>query len=628
MPQQNTDNAVSRTSSYLPFLKSRHLLEPDFSGPRLEISQEKAESMKQRLALLYGKGEMPEIYEELERVLKVHHAYMTPEIEQAEAEFDVTERFTEEDVILITYGDLIVSSDDTPLSTLARCANRLFRGLITTIHILPFFPYSSDRGFSVINYGEVDPRMGTWEDISELKKSFKLMFDGVVNHCSAKCKWFRRYISGDPDYQCYFLGFDSPDAIDDESMKKILRPRTSPLLSKFDTINGPRYVWTTFSRDQVDLNFKSPRVLLKIVRILLDYVRRGADIIRLDAITYLWREIGTTCAHLEQTHEVVKLLRDILDTIAPHVALISETNVPHSDNITYFGNGDDEAQMVYNFALPPLVLHTFLKGDASVLSRWAKELVPPSKTTAFFNFLDSHDGIGILGARDYLTEDDINSLCETVKSKGGFVSMKDNGDGTQSPYELNTTWFSALQSDDENQPQEIQVDRFVASRAVALVLRGVPGIYLLSMFASKNDLEAVSRDGVSRSINRSTLFEERIVDMFLDRNSIERKIAEKYMNLLELRVNDPAFHPGAPQKILDLGNKVFAIKRASHDGESQALCVINVTDKDISVDLPLSENGMDGKLCDMITGRKVYPESDPWKVDLEPYQILWLKKRQ
>ncbi len=628
MTQHSTDNAVSKTSPYLPFLKSRHLLEPDFSGTRLEIPQEKAESMKQRLALLYGKGEMPEIYTELERVLKVHHAYMTPEIEQAEAEFDVTERFTEEDVILITYGDLIISSDDTPLSTLARCANRLFRGLVTTIHILPFFPYSSDRGFSVINYGEVDPRMGTWEDISELKKSFKLMFDGVVNHCSAKCKWFRRYISGDPDYQCYFLGFDSPDAIDDENMKKILRPRTSPLLSKFDTINGSRYVWTTFSRDQVDLNFKSPRVLLKIVRILLDYVRRGADIIRLDAITYLWREIGTTCAHLEQTHEVVKLLRDILDTIAPHVALISETNVPHSDNITYFGNGEDEAQMVYNFALPPLVLHTFLKGNASVLTRWAKELIPPSKTTAFFNFLDSHDGIGILGARDYLTESDIDNLCETVKSKGGFVSMKDNGDGTQSPYELNTTWFSALQSDDMDQPQEVQIDRFVASRAVALVLRGVPGIYMLSMFASKNDLEAVSRDGVSRSINRSTLFEERIVDMFLDRNSIERKIAEKYMSLLEIRVNDSAFHPSAPQEILELGSDVFAIKRTSRDGTSEVLCVINVTEKDISISLPLSKYGMDGELSDMITARKVYPESDPWKLDLEPYQILWLKKRQ
>jgi sucrose phosphorylase len=607
------------------FLGSHYLLEPDFSRPRLKIEDEKAATMQSRLKLLYGEKAVREVYDELERILAVHYAYMPEELEKAEKEFDIKERFTGRDVVLITYGDLFVSEGQRPLQTLAEFAEKIFGGLITTLHILPFYPYSSDRGFSVINYGEVDPHLGTWEDIAEIGDSFKLMFDGVINHCSAKCKWFRRFLSGDPDYDDYFIAYDSPDAIDEDSMKKILRPRTSNLLSPFETIDGTKYVWTTFSTDQVDLNFKNPRVMCKIVRILLDYVRRGADIIRLDAITYLWTELGTSCAHLEQTHEVAKLLRDILDVAAPHVAIITETNVPHADNITYFGDGTDEGQMVYNFALPPLVLHTFMTGSAVALSGWAKELVPPTETTAFFNFLDSHDGIGVLGAKGYISDDEIAVICKTIEDRGGFVSMKDNGDGTQSPYELNTTWFSALNPEDSDEPRQIQIDRFLASRAIALVLRGVPGIYMHSLFASKNDLDAVTRDGVRRSINRAALEEEKIISMFMDRSSIEHQIHACYMDLLELRVNDAAFHPNAPQEVLDLGSDVFALKRCSQDGTSNVLSVINVTDREITLEIPKEHIGSDE--AEDVVARRTYEVSGGLKCQLRPYQVAWFKAR-
>ena len=604
----------------------KHLLEPDFSGERLEIPADTAERMRKRLTLLYGEDEGPEVYNNLECALAVHYAYMPPALRQAEKDFDTAERFTEKDVILITYGDLIEAQNMRPLAALADFAEKLFHGLITTLHILPFYPYSSDRGFAVINYGEVDPRLGTWEDIAEIGESFKLMFDGVVNHCSSKSKWFRRFLGGDRDYGNYFISFDSPDAIDDEHLKKILRPRTSGLLTRFDTIDGPKYVWTTFSKDQVDLNFKHPRVLLKTVRILLDYVRRGADIIRLDAITYLWRELGTSCAHLEQTHEVVKLLRDVLDAVAPHVAIITETNVPHEDNITYFGDGCDEAQMVYNFALPPLVLHTFLTGDATVLSGWADRLVLPTDRTAFFNFLDSHDGIGILGAKGFLSDAQIDALCDSVRRGGGFVSMTSTGNGEETPYELNTTWFSALHPPGVDEPEVRQEERFMASRAVALVLRGVPGIYMLSMFASKNDLEAVSRDGVKRSINRSRLYEDKILEMFLDRNSTERHISERFMSLLEARVNEAAFHPNAPQEVLDLGSKVFCVKRTSVDGASQVLCIINVANEAVTVDVPLAEIGMTGDLRDLLCADEGAVQFNPPSLELKPYQVSWFKK--
>ncbi|HEV8268228.1 MAG TPA: alpha-amylase family glycosyl hydrolase, partial [Thermoanaerobaculia bacterium] len=480
-------------------------LEPDFTKPLLKVPEAIAARIRTRLAFLYGPENEEAVYREVERVIRVHDAHSTPQIREKEAAFDRRRRFSQRDAILITYGDLLVSDARAPLRALAHFTQSFFHGLVTTLHILPFFPYSSDRGFSVITYEEVDPRLGSWEEIGKISKRFKLMFDGVFNHVSARSRKFQRFLIGDPEAKDWFRVFSSRGEIDDEDRRLILRPRTTELLTEFATVNGPKYVWTTFSADQVDLNFKNPRVLVSMLEILLTYVRRGADLVRLDAITYLWYELGTRCAHLTQTHEVVKLFRDVLDVCAPHVALVTETNVPHEDNVSYFGGGTDEAQMVYNFALPPLVLHAFHRGSAETLRRWARTLEPPSDETAFFNFLDSHDGIGVMGARGILPEAEILELCRRVEAHGGFVSMKSNGDGTESPYELNTTWWSALNKEDAVEPFELMVDRFVSSRAIALALRGVPGIYLPSLFGAKNDVDAVKVEGVKRSINRTAL---------------------------------------------------------------------------------------------------------------------------
>lgn len=474
--------------------------------------------------------------------MRVHAAHATPEIREREAAVDPTRRFSERDAVLITYGDLLTSEARAPLRTLAHFTQAYFHGLVTTLHILPFFPYSSDRGFSVIAYEDVDSRLGSWEEIGTISKRFKLMFDGVFNHVSSRSRKFQRFLIGDPEAQDWFRIFNSRDEIDEEDRRLILRPRTTDLLTEFATVYGPRYLWTTFSSDQVDLNFKSPRVLLSVLEIFLTYVRRGADLVRLDAVTYLWYELGTRCAHLKETHELVKLFRDVLDACAPHVALITETNVSHEDNVSYFGNGRDEAQMVYNFALPPLVLHAFHGGNAETLGGWARTLEPPSHETAFFNFLDSHDGIGVMGARGILPEEEILELARRVEEHGGFVSMKSNGDGTESPYELNTTWWSALNREDAGEPLDLMVDRFISSRSIGLALRGVPGIYLPSLFGAKNDVEAVHREGVKRSINRTALREEALFDAFAEPNSLPARIGSRFIGLLEARTAEPAFH--------------------------------------------------------------------------------------
>lgn len=597
-------------------------LEPDYTKPLLEIPKDQAARLRRRLGRLYGDERAWGLYLELERLLRVHAAHATAEISETEAAFDPRQRFDEKDVILITYGDLIVAKGQTPLRTLARVAERYFKGLITTLHLLPFFPYSSDRGFSVISYEEVDPKLGSWEEIAELESSFKLMFDGVFNHISAKSAWFQQYLNGDPDYRDYFITFSSQESVDPERLQLILRPRASDLLSKVHSIHGPRWVWTTFSEDQVDLNFKNPKVLLKAIEILLYYVRRGADLIRLDAVTYMWYELGTTCAHLEETHELVKLMRDVLDVVAPHVALVSETNVPHADNITYFGDGTDEAQMVYNFALPPLVLHTFQTGDTRVLTAWAEKLEPPSESAAFFNFLDSHDGIGLLGARGILSNNEILKMADRVQEHGGFVSVADDGRGGQIPYELNTTWFSALNRDDADEPVSLQVDRFLASRAIALVLKGVPGIYMPSLVGSRNDVESVHRDGIKRSINRAAMEEEALEALLSDSNSVAAQIARRFTALLRVRSDEPAFHPGAAQQVIDLGPEVFALVRTPAQG-APVLCLTSVASHPVIVSVPEGVVKPDEGMVELVSGRSI--SGGLGKMELAPYQVCWLR---
>ncbi len=602
-------------------------LEPDYSRPIFEVPKWAAERVRKRLRILYGEDKVEGVAREVERLMKVHHAHLTPELIEMESRFDPTRRFSEQDIILITYGDMVVSADRRPLQTLADIMENFFCGIVNTLHILPFFPYSSDRGFSVISYEEVDPRLGSWEEIEELEVDFKLMFDAIFNHVSSKSYWFQQFRNGDPDYESFFTVFNTRSAVDPDRLKLIMRPRTTDVLTPFDTIHGRRYVWTTFSPDQIDLNFKNPKVLLKVLEILLYYVRRGADLLRLDAVTYLWCELGTTCAHLQQTHAIVKLFRDVLDAVSPHVGLVTETNVPHAENITYFGDGHDEAQMVYNFALPPLVVHTFLTGNAETLSDWAEDLVPPSETTTFLNFLDSHDGIGLLGARGILPERAIQNLCDRAEERGGFVSRRTDRDGAESPYELNITWYSILNPDGIPEDTETRVCRFIASRAVALVLRGVPGIYLPSMVGARNDEQAVIREGSLRSINRPVIEEQKLFELLSRTGSVHAEIARRYIELLRLRVSEPAFHPNAVQRVLHLDRRVFAVLRTPAGSGAAILALINVSQVRVGVTIPAGELGLAGTLRDLVGHEEVEVTGPTLELQLWPYQVAWLKPK-
>jgi sucrose phosphorylase len=479
---------------------------------------------------------------------------------------------SERDSIFITYGDQVRQAGQPHLQTLTNFCESHLRGLVNGIHILPFYPWSSDDGFSVKDYRSVNPSLGSWQDIERLGHSFRLMFDGVINHASAQGEWFQAFLRNEAPFRDFFLTVEgNPD------LSQVIRPRTLPLLTEFQTAAGPRNVWTTFSADQVDLDYHNPDVLLEIFDVLLMYVERGAYFIRLDAIAYLWKEFGTPCIHLKQAHAVIQLLRAVLDESAPYVRIITETNVPHKDNISYFGNGTNEAQLVYNFALPPLVLHTFRMGDASVLSDWAAGLELPSNQTTFFNFLASHDGIGLNPAREILSPAEIDSLVEQTYAHGGLISFKQNTDGTQSPYEMNINYFDALSNPAGSESLKIQVDRFMAAQAIMLSLRGVPGIYFHSMFGSRNWKEDWEQTGQNRTINRQKFEFGTLKAELANPNSLRSQVLARFRNLLTRRAASSAFHPHGQQEIVAMGSGIFAVLRHSPNNGKHVLCMQNVT---------------------------------------------------
>lgn len=506
--------------------------------------------------------------------------------------------FSQADALLITYADQVSRPGVSPLAALADFARTHLQGVVSAIHLLPFYPWSSDDGFAVKDYYQVDPAYGSWDEVRQLAQQFDLMFDAVFNHLSAQSEWFQAYLTDAPAFRDFFVSVTG-----DPDLRRVVRPRALPLLTQFPSTSGPRKVWTTFSADQVDLNVANPRVLLALVDALLFYVEQGAAYIRLDAIGFLWKEIGTSCIHLPQTHAVIRLFRAVLEQLGLPVRLVTETNVPHGDNIAYFGTGTDEAHMVYNFALPPLVLHAMATGNARVLTEWAEGLSTPSPQTAFLNFLASHDGIGLNPARGILSDSDIDGLVRRTLAHGGQISYKAMPDGSKVPYEMNINYLDALSDPGGGETAEQVARKFLTAQAIMLSLRGIPGIYFHSLFGSRGDPEAAQRTGIARRINRAKLTSVALEAALADSSSLASRVFRGFQQLLNLRRGQAAFSPTVSQRILGLDPRVFAVLRGGEMNAAPFLCCHNVSHSRVSVE---------------------WREGLSARIDLEPYESRWL----
>ncbi|MDD5676394.1 MAG: sugar phosphorylase [Kiritimatiellae bacterium] len=522
-------------------------------------------------------------------------------------------RWTQADALLIAYGNMVQNPSERPLVVLKRFLDQHLKHDFTWMHLLPFFPYSSDDGFAVVHYRNVNPELGTWADIQALGEHFLPVFDLVLNHVSAKSGWFSDYLAGVAPGRHYFIEADP-----NSNWSAVVRPRCGAPFAPFITRAGVRHVWTTFSADQIDLNYAQPDVLFEILDLLLYYIAMGARMIRLDAIAYLWKGPGTSCIHLPETHEIIRLFRDWLALTAPDVMLLTETNVPQAENFSYFGAGD-EAHLVYQFSLPPLLLHSLLAGNTAALTQWAGALPEPPPGCTFLNFTASHDGIGVRPLEGMLAQADIRRLCAIVRQQGGYVSERTNADGSSSPYELNISWFDALTGTGPYAGLE-HVQRYLCSQWIALALKGVPAVYLNNLVATPNDTAGVERTQQPRAINRRKWMEKDLLEQMNDPTNAAARVFHEYRRVLRLRAQHPAFHPEGGQRILDCGQSCFVLERTAPDESESILCVSNCTARHLELNR-VSLPPWSDSLRDILHGHRVYKHAS---VNLAPYQTVWL----
>lgn len=572
------------------------------------------DKIRERLAFIYGEDRADELARRVDVITHQH-------VRHRETKHDKP-LWDETDTLLITYGDSLQRPSEEPLETLDVFCRKHLQDAISIVHLLPFFPYSSDDGFSVIDYRTVDPELGKWDHIHHLNKSFDLMFDFVLNHVSRESLWFADFMEHMPPGNQYFIE-GSPNNPD---LLQVVRPRPQPLMVEIRTRHDVRHVWATFSKDQIDLNYGNPDVLMQAIDILLYYIRQGARVIRLDAVAFLWKELGTNCIHLPQTHEVVKLLRDIVSDIEPGVVLLTETNVPHKENVSYFGNSD-EAHMVYQFSLPPLVLHAIHTGSTHYLRQWLNDLEPAPEGCTFLNFTASHDGVGLRALEGVIPEEEVSQLLDDMRERGGFISTRAKPDGTESPYELNISYFDAM-SDPQADHDQWKIPRFMLTQTLALSLQGVPAIYIHSLIATPNDHLGVERTGRTRSINRRKWDCNELEKILSDVRSDAHKVFNAYIDRLKLRRSLKAFHPDAPQEVVDISDDFLCVRRTSLDGEQAVTALYNFSL--FAKTLSAAELGIESSqledVVDLISGEKLRLEQgeDGMEIVVPGYAAYWL----
>lgn len=282
--------------------------------------------------------------------------------------------------------------------------------------------------------------------------------------------------------------------------------------------------------------------------------------------------------------------------------------------------------MVYNFSLPPLTLHALLRGDGTHLTTWARELEALPKGTTLLNFTASHDGIGVRPLQGLLADEELDWIVGQVQERGGRVSMRRMSDGSDKPYELNITYFSAL-SDPES--TDLGVARFLCSQAIALAFRGMPAVYFHSLVATPNWQEGVEELGHNRAINRRKYDIEELDGRLDEKGSVPNRVFERYTQMLKRRSAHAAFHPTAEQRVRDLGAAFFAFERTSTDANERLYCVFNLTAQEQRVSASEIEPslGQSGTaLQDVLAGRELKVGKQRI-LAFAPYQAMWILAR-
>jgi len=581
-------------------------------NPSLQArSQRVRQLVELHVSEIYGADQAGELTEQI-----FETAGMTEQISTVTAPLS---KWDQSDVMMITYGDSIISPNRKPLRDLNNFLVREMRDTLSSVHVLPFNPYSSDDGFSVIDYYAVNPELGTWEDLMSISENFDMMADLVVNHCSSESRWFKNYLAGRDPGRDYFI-----NGLEYEDLSLVIRPRSTPLLTKVETVDGERHVWCTFSEDQVDLNYKNPEVLLEIIRIIRYYIEQGIRYFRLDAIAFLWKQSGTSCVHRPQTHEIIKLMRVVIENLDPTAVIITETNVPNRENLSYFGN-NNEAHLIYNFSLPPLLLHAILSGNSKHLKTWMMSMPPARRGRAYLNFIASHDGIGLRPAEGLLTATELDGLTETLRTSGGEISMRRTPEGELKPYEANISLYSAMAQTIDGKKDDLQVARFICAHTIMLALEGLPAIYIHSFLGTENNREGAARSGRARTINRFQWPADELQAALGDDQRHHKQVFDEMKRLIAIRRKQDAFHPNATQYTLHFSNKIFAFWRESLNRDQGIFALHNLSAEAQTISLVELNLFATESWSDLISGDS-YDDIEG-VIELAPYGCVWITNK-
>ena len=519
---------------------------------------------------------------------------------------------SEKTTLVICYGDSVYSEKKKSIRVFQSFFQKKLKNFFNTIHFLPFYPSSSDSGFAVKDHFKVENKLGNWGDVKNVSKLSNVMADIVINHSSARGVWFKNFLKKKEPGKDYFLIVDSKF-----NTSKVVRPRDHKLLKKIKIFKKSDYLWRTFSPDQIDLNFKNPSVLIQFIKIMIHLINNGVTIFRLDAIAYLWKENGTQCVNLQQTHEIIKLFRDIINLLNVQTTIVTETNLPEKENLSYFGN-NDEANWIYNFSLPPLLIHAFLFENSSFLNKWSKNLPNSKNNNCYLNFIASHDGIGIRPTEGLLNEKTLNSFLKRLKKNGSKFSYRKVQNKNKKIYEANITIFDALKKSDFDQKGEFYLERYISAHAIMIAFEGIPAMYFNSMFGTSNDEAKFVITGNNRDVNRYRWNLKNISNKLKINNTKQSIFYNKLCNLLNIRRKQKAFHPNAQRINLNFGSKIYGFKRISKDKKQTIICITNLSSKSQKTRI----NKKSEKIKNLLNS-KIKLENKKFLV-LKPFETVWL----
>ena len=527
------------------------------------------------------------------------------------------ELWNENDCFLITYADSIKDKQNNNFSTLSFFLNKFCKEF-SFVHILPFYPFSSDDGFAVIDYEKIQCEHGDWEDFLKISSRFNIMCDLVINHCSTKNQLYKNFLDNEDPGSDFFISSEK----NFDKFSKIVRPRSSKLSKKVKVLGKTRFVWCTFSHDQVDFNFKNPDVLLYFLKIIKFYIDKGSKALRLDAVAFLWKELGTKCINLPETHLIIRLIRLIIDNYSDRCLVITETNIPSHENLSYFGN-NNEAHCIYNFSLAPLVIHSIISENSSYLKQWSRSMPPAQFGNSYLNFLSTHDGIGMRPLEGILPNEELNKFINTLQNSGAYLTYRIS-QNKKTVYEVNTTLLDAFKETYKGK-DNFKIKRFILAHQILLSMEGIPAIYIQNLIGSKNDLLKLKKTKIFRSINRKNWDLNKLLNL-LDKNTVNKKVYSEIIKLVKIRKSQPAFHPNATQFTLQLEKSLFGIWRQSIDRSQSIFCISNLSK--FKKLIPLLEINLIAteKWYDIISKKEIKDLSGTLK--LLPYQSVWLSNKK